>query len=378
MNPIALPDRGLESHPARASPSCHGNYCALGCRGFTGPIPPPLWDERYSVVFKRDKRTSASRGDDHYSGSRGPPRPPGPRGALACRTWISECSWCHQLYQFARGSLTWSGGGMIGRVTDGQTARARDQRDLDLRRAQRREAVARSQADGLRDEACPVRMLELARGTLDRAYNNVANLALWFLLHQLFDTPSQPRFGRDFRDDWESYQAYNEAFADAPLQEAVTGGASPRVLIQDYHLCRAAAVPGPAGRGRRGGRHRGNRLGAARLLPDAAGRDSPGAARPHPRRLHWGGLFTPTAGRHRVDGLSAAVLGADVSRTGLRAGPWPGRAGDLPRPRHRGHPLLGVDAPALRERAPARRRPGAHRRAPPAAGDRKLIVRVAD
>src|SRR5438876_322755 len=57
--------------------------------------------------------------------------------------------------------------------------------------------------------------------------------------HQLFDTPNQPRFGREFRRDWESYLAYNEAFADALTEEALTGETGPRVLIQDYHLCLA-------------------------------------------------------------------------------------------------------------------------------------------
>ena len=33
--------------------------------------------------------------------------------------------------------------------------------------------------------------------------------------HLLFDTPNQPQFGHEFRRDWESYLAYNEAFADA-------------------------------------------------------------------------------------------------------------------------------------------------------------------
>ena len=68
-----------------------------------------------------------------------------------------------------------------------------------------------------------MRMLDIAPDIFDRAYNRVANSALWFLLHQLFDTPNQPRFGREFRRDWESYLAYNEAFADALTGEALTG-----------------------------------------------------------------------------------------------------------------------------------------------------------
>src|SRR4029077_16128823 len=108
---------------------------------------------------------------------------------------------------------------------------------------------------GPRDsEPIAVRMLDIAPGIFDRAYNRVANSTLWFLLHQLFDTPGQPRFDREFRRDWAAYLAYNEAFAEALVQEALTQQALTRealtqqagtgagglwVLIQDYHLCLA-------------------------------------------------------------------------------------------------------------------------------------------
>ena len=90
----------------------------------------------------------------------------------------------------------------------------------------------------------PVRMLDIPRDTFHRAYNNVANSALWFVHHMLFDTPYQPVFGREFRRDWESYLAYNQAFADALADEALAGGArrgqappaGTCALIQDYHL----------------------------------------------------------------------------------------------------------------------------------------------
>ena len=44
---------------SRASPFTTGNYCALGCRGFTGPIPPPLWMSVIQLCSKRDKLISA-------------------------------------------------------------------------------------------------------------------------------------------------------------------------------------------------------------------------------------------------------------------------------------------------------------------------------
>ena len=132
-------------------------------------------------------------------------------------------------YQFgADGSLTGSrgGGGMIAGVTDGLAALGPEASATwicaALSDADR--AVARAQDTGRATRSgIPVRMLDIAPDIFDRAYNRVANSALWFLLHQLFDTPNQPRFGREFRRDWESYLAYNEAFADA-----LTGGGPDR------------------------------------------------------------------------------------------------------------------------------------------------------
>src|ERR1700750_869234 len=130
-------------------------------------------------------------------------------------------------YQFgADGSLTGSrgGGGMIAGVADGLAALGPGGSVTWICGAlsDAARAVARSRAHGLGEEGgIPVRMLNIAPGTFDRAYNNVANSALWFLLHQLFDTPSQPRFGREFRRVWESYLAYNEAFAAALTAEAL-------------------------------------------------------------------------------------------------------------------------------------------------------------
>ena len=291
-------------------------------------------------------------------------------------------------YQFgADGSLIPSrgGGGMIAGVTDGLAALGPGASATwicaALSDADRVVARAGDISDG---NGIPVRMLDIPPDIFDRAYNRVANSTLWFLLHQLFDTPNRPRFGREFRRDWEAYLAYNEAFADALTQEAVTGGASPRVLIQDYHLCLAPRLL----RDRLGGQL-GDASGEAgighfchtpwappdyyRMLPDDVG-----------RALLDGILGADRAGFH-AERLAtafldccAAVLGADVSRTGL-AGPGPGPVG---RVTYRGHVTevavhpLGVDAAALRERARAgdvRAHAGALRRS---AGDRKLIVRV--
>ncbi|MEW2545848.1 trehalose-6-phosphate synthase [Streptomyces sp. NPDC047002] len=83
-----------------------------------------------------------------------------------------------------------------------------------------------------------VRMLGIPPEVYADAYNGVANSALWFVHHMLFQTPLEPSFGAGFRAQWASYEAYNRAFAEALADEAGEGAA---VLVQDYHL---ALVPG--------------------------------------------------------------------------------------------------------------------------------------
>ena len=303
-------------------------------------------------------------------------------------------------YEFdADGSLTGQrgGGGMIAGVTSGLAALGPEISVTWICAAlgDADRVVARSRDAGVRDEAgIPVRMLDIPPGIFDRAYNNVANSALWFLLHQLFDTPNQPRFGREFRRDWESYLAYNEAFADALTQEVLTpeaqtpealplaaGPERPRVMIQDYHLCLAPRLLRERLAGTTGDARIAHfchtpwaPLDYYRMLPDEVG-----------RALLDGILGADQAGFHTVRWATAfmdccaGLLGADVARTDGLGGPSPGPLG---RVTYRGHVTevavhpLGVDAPALRERAQAddvRAHVGALRLA---AGDRKLIVRV--
>ncbi len=222
-------------------------------------------------------------------------------------------------------------------------------------------------------------MLDIPPDTFDRAYNNVSNSILWFVQHMLFDTPNQPRFGREFRQDWGAYQAYNEAFAAAMADEAAAGSTPPagvRALIQDYHLSLAPRLL----RDKLGGGQAD--LGIAhfshtpwappdyyRMLPAEAaeavldgmlGADHVGF---HAGR--WAGAFLDCC---------AAILGARVSRDGGNGG----GAGGAPRARQR-----GGRAPAGRGRrraaGPGRggRRAGARRRCSPRRrGGRKLIVRV--
>ncbi|MFI1399478.1 trehalose-6-phosphate synthase [Streptomyces sp. NPDC020681] len=95
-----------------------------------------------------------------------------------------------------------------------------------------REAVRRGVAEP------GVLMLDIDESVYSDAYNGIANSVLWFVHHMLYDIPREPVFDAEFRRRWESYVAYNRAFAEALADRAAPGAA---VLVQDYHL---ALVPG--------------------------------------------------------------------------------------------------------------------------------------
>lgn len=87
-------------------------------------------------------------------------------------------------------------------------------------------------ADALRGDF-DVRMLPIDGPTFRAAYNGIANSTLWFVLHRLYDLPTQPAFDASWRRQWNSYVRFNQAFADA-LASAAAQGAT--VMVQDYHL----------------------------------------------------------------------------------------------------------------------------------------------
>ena len=289
-------------------------------------------------------------------------------------------------YQFgADGSLAGKrgGGGMIAGVTDGLAALGSELDATWICAALSEADRAAARPDGAGEpgvryeDGIPVRMIDIPPGVFDRAYNHVANSALWFVLHMLFDTPNQPQFGLEFRRDWAAYEAYNEAFADALAREArggaPQGGGDLRVLIQDYHLCLAPRLL----RERLGVAARQTGIGHFchtpwappdyyRMLPAEVGRTllegMLGADRVGFHAARWAVAFAQCC---------ADALGAEIARAGAA---W--------RVTYQGHVTevavhpLGVDAPALRERgraADVRAHVAALSRA---AGDRKLIVRV--
>lgn len=78
-----------------------------------------------------------------------------------------------------------------------------------------------------------VSMLAIDAQTFRNAYNGIANSTLWFVLHQLYDLPTQPIFDTGWRRQWAGYVRYNEAFARALAKQAAPDAA---VMVQDYHL----------------------------------------------------------------------------------------------------------------------------------------------
>ncbi|MEW2117160.1 trehalose-6-phosphate synthase [Streptomyces sp. NPDC005474] len=95
-----------------------------------------------------------------------------------------------------------------------------------------REAVRRGESEP------GVHMLAIPADVHEDAYNGIANSVLWFVNHMLYQTPLEPVFDAEFRRQWASYEAYNQAFAQALAAEAAEGAS---VVVQDYHLC---LVPG--------------------------------------------------------------------------------------------------------------------------------------
>jgi len=73
-------------------------------------------------------------------------------------------------------------------------------------------------------------------------YSVVANPFLWFLQHQLYQLPYEPRVDDALIDAWrDGYRVVNERLGTAAAEAAGRDG-RPVVLLQDYHLYLAAAA----------------------------------------------------------------------------------------------------------------------------------------
>ncbi|WP_406060707.1 trehalose-6-phosphate synthase [Streptomyces sp. NBC_01077] len=222
-----------------------------------------------------------------------------------------------------------------------------------------------------------VRMLDIDPEVYADAYNGIANSVLWFLHHHLYDIPREPVFDAEFRRRWESYRAYNRAFAETLAAEADEGAA---VLVQDYHL---ALVPGMLRELRPD-----LRIGHFTHTPWVSSEYLRMVPDDIVEELLWGMLGADELGFHTW-GWASAFIGCCSPRddsTGVAQGVWP--SGDpwrgvewrrhgigKGRTRVRAYPL-GVDGEELRALA---YRPEVDERLAglrEEVGDRKTIVRV--
>ena len=224
--------------------------------------------------------------------------------------------------------------------------------------------------DGAELGPAKVRMLDIPPATFQRAYNGIANSTLWFIHHMLYDTPNNPRFGIAWRREWESYRAYNAAFARALAEDSADDGASTagtKAMVQDYHL---TLVPRMLREWRPGLRiaHFSHTPWAPpdyyRLLPDDVGREVLsgllGADYAGFLCDRWADAFLRCCGQF----LDAAV---DADR---------GVVSYLGRTTRVGVHGLGVDAGALRQRGQAADVSDRLHSLRETVGGRRLIVRV--
>lgn len=78
----------------------------------------------------------------------------------------------------------------------------------------------------------------------ERHYGIISNPLLWFVQHRLYGFGDEPTITRATYQAWDSYVAVNRRIADAVIssaERARAAGASPIVMVHDYHLM---LVPG--------------------------------------------------------------------------------------------------------------------------------------
>lgn len=91
------------------------------------------------------------------------------------------------------------------------------------------------------DHRVRLRYLLFEREVFDRYYNRISNSVLWFLQHNMWNLPVQPRFTEATHEAWSSYKEVNERFAEALAQEIDGSEATAPVMLHDYHLMMTAA-----------------------------------------------------------------------------------------------------------------------------------------
>ncbi len=86
-------------------------------------------------------------------------------------------------------------------------------------------------------EGVRLKLIRLKKRAYTQYYNVIANPLLWFLQHQLWDTPRAPAITRQIWNAWEDgYKAINRQFAQTVTEIIRTEERPAIVLPQDYHL----------------------------------------------------------------------------------------------------------------------------------------------
>jgi len=104
--------------------------------------------------------------------------------------------------------------------------------DKDDRRWVQAQADTPQQVEGI-----SLRLIKPDKKAYDTYYNVISNPLLWFIQHQLWDTPRHPSITQETWDAWENgYVPINQGFAQI-VAETVKGEKRPIiVLLQDYQL----------------------------------------------------------------------------------------------------------------------------------------------
>lgn len=86
-------------------------------------------------------------------------------------------------------------------------------------------------------EGISLRLLTPEQDAYQGHYNVISNPLLWFIQHQLWDTPRHPSITQETWDAWETgYVPVNRAFAEGVAASIASEQRPIVVLVQDYHL----------------------------------------------------------------------------------------------------------------------------------------------
>jgi trehalose 6-phosphate synthase len=85
-------------------------------------------------------------------------------------------------------------------------------------------------------EGIRLRLVQPSKRRYEQYYNIIANPLLWFIQHQLWDTPRKPSITRETWQAWHGYMAVNKLFAEV-IADSVKDTRRPVIIFpQDYHL----------------------------------------------------------------------------------------------------------------------------------------------